>query len=82
MILMILSDIVVILSGSYVARSATAPTGDSRDSPNFAIAFAILVVDLLIAAVLISYRPVDPEPSEQPADNHLPPYKTTNVEGE
>lgn len=80
MILMVLSDIVVILSGSYVDRAVTATNGDARDSPDFAVAFGVLVVDLLITAALISYRPVQPE-SEKPADTHLPPYETTDVGG-
>ena len=98
MILMVVSDIVVVLTGSYATRLAEdVGTEETRSSPDFTVTFAVLVVDLIVATALISYRPADPEhsldedslkaphvkqpPPHQP-DDHLPPYRATDVEGE
>ena len=75
-ILSAISDIFVVLSGSHTAITEET-SGDLRYTAPFIVSFTILVVDLLIAAALISYRPVESTPRDH---DQLPPYSPTDVE--
>lgn len=81
-LLAVVSDAVVVFSGSYVPTAERIGVEtDPISRLVFVIVYGVLAVDLLILAALISYRPMDRSDDRTRAD-HRPPYNATSVEEE
>ncbi|MFW5683212.1 MAG: hypothetical protein ACOC1I_00025 [Spirochaetota bacterium] len=82
MLVTAVTDVAVVLTGSYIPISERVGTVSDPISPLiFIIVYGILAVDLLILAALISYRPMDARRA-RPSDHDRPVYEATDVEEE